>query len=46
MIDFGKHPILGVNVHAVDYERAVSTIVAAAAQGRPFAVSALAVHGV
>jgi N-acetylglucosaminyldiphosphoundecaprenol N-acetyl-beta-D-mannosaminyltransferase len=46
MINFGKFPILGVNVHAVDYEHAVSAIVTAASEGRPCSVSALAVHGV
>ncbi|MEM6336024.1 MAG: WecB/TagA/CpsF family glycosyltransferase [Bacteroidota bacterium] len=46
MINRGKHPILGVNVHAVDYEAAVQQIVDAAASCRPYAVSALAVHGV
>jgi N-acetylglucosaminyldiphosphoundecaprenol N-acetyl-beta-D-mannosaminyltransferase len=46
MINYGKHSILGVNVHAVDYEYAVATIVAAAKQQQPCAVSALAVHGV
>jgi N-acetylglucosaminyldiphosphoundecaprenol N-acetyl-beta-D-mannosaminyltransferase len=46
MINYGKYPILGVNVHAVDYEAAVATIVAAARAKQPFAVSALAVHGV
>ncbi len=46
MINKGKHSILGINVHAVDYEYAVSQIVAAAKQRQPYAVSALAVHGV
>ncbi len=46
MINKGKHSILGINVHAVDYEYAVAAIVAAAEQKQPFAVSALAVHGV
>lgn len=46
MINQGKHSILGVNVHAVDYEYAVATIVAAAEKKQPFSVSALAVHGV
>jgi N-acetylglucosaminyldiphosphoundecaprenol N-acetyl-beta-D-mannosaminyltransferase len=46
MINHGKHSILGVNVHAVDYEYAVAQIVTAAQQKQPFAVSALAVHGV
>jgi exopolysaccharide biosynthesis WecB/TagA/CpsF family protein len=46
MINKGKHSILGVNVHAVDYEYAVAKIIAAAAQKQPCAVSALAVHGV
>lgn len=38
--------MLGVNVHAVDYEHATRVIVEAALERRPFAVSALAVHGV
>jgi N-acetylglucosaminyldiphosphoundecaprenol N-acetyl-beta-D-mannosaminyltransferase len=46
MLNLGKFPILGVNIDAVDYEYAVSAIVAAAAEPRPFAVSATAVHGV
>ena len=46
MINYGKHSILGVNIHAVDYESAVAQIVSAAQQKQPFAVSALAVHGV
>jgi N-acetylglucosaminyldiphosphoundecaprenol N-acetyl-beta-D-mannosaminyltransferase len=46
MINHGKYPILGVNVHAVDYETAVATIVTAAKARQPCAVSALAVHGV
>jgi N-acetylglucosaminyldiphosphoundecaprenol N-acetyl-beta-D-mannosaminyltransferase len=46
MIDRGRHPILGVNVSAVDYEAAVVRIVDAAQNRQPLAVSALAVHGV
>ena len=46
MINLGKFPVLGVNVHAVDYEFAVHSITEAAAAGRPLSVSALAVHGV
>ncbi|OWY63881.1 glycosyltransferase [cyanobacterium TDX16] len=46
MIGHGKHCILGVNIHAVDYEYAVAKIVVAAENKQPFAVSALAVHGV
>lgn len=46
MINHGKHCILGVNVHAVDYEFAVAKIVAAAENKQPCSVSALAVHGV
>jgi N-acetylglucosaminyldiphosphoundecaprenol N-acetyl-beta-D-mannosaminyltransferase len=46
MINQGKHSVLGINVHAVDYEYAVDTIVDAAAHHQPLAVSALAVHGV
>lgn len=46
MINMGKFPVLGVNVHAVDYAYAVHTIVSAAKAGTPCSVSALAVHGV
>ncbi|MGA2535666.1 MAG: WecB/TagA/CpsF family glycosyltransferase [Terracidiphilus sp.] len=46
MIDRGKHNLLGVQVNVVDYEAAVGAIMAAAREGRGFAVSALAVHGV
>jgi N-acetylglucosaminyldiphosphoundecaprenol N-acetyl-beta-D-mannosaminyltransferase len=46
MINQGKHPILGIYVHAVDYDYAVEQIVTAARQRAPYAVSALAVHGV
>ncbi len=46
MLDFGKHNILGVGINAVDYESAVEKIISAANEKRPFAVSALAVHGV
>ncbi len=46
MIDFGKHNILGVGINAVDYDAAVEKIISAAHKKRPFAVSALAVHGV
>ena len=46
MINKGKFNVLGVNLHAVDYEYAVANILSAARQRRPLAVSALAVHGV
>ena len=46
MIDYGKFNLIGVNVHAVDYQAAVSKIVSASRDRRPFGVSALAVHGV
>lgn len=46
MINQGKYSILGINVHAVDYDYAVDKIIAAAQQKAPYAVSALAVHGV
>ncbi len=46
MIDLGKVSILGVEVDAVDYEAATARIIDAARDGRPYAVSALAVHGV
>jgi len=45
MIDRGRHSILGILIHAVDYETAVERILAAAREKRSFAVSALAVHG-
>jgi len=46
MIDTGKVSVLGVQVDAVDYEGAVKRIIDAARDGRPYSVSALAVHGV
>src|SRR5688572_27514599 len=46
MIDHGKKNVLGVMIDAVDYEAAVDRIIQAADEGRPYAVSALAVHGV
>lgn len=46
MIQKGKHSVLGINVHAVDYEGALATIIEAAEKKHPCAVSALAVHGV
>lgn len=46
MINRGKHSILGINIHAIDYEYAVNKIVTAAEKKAPYAVSALAVHGV
>ncbi|CAN5424131.1 WecB/TagA/CpsF family glycosyltransferase [soil metagenome] len=46
MIDRGRHPVLGVQVHAVDYEAAVARIIDAANARQPLGVAALAVHGV
>ncbi|MEG4806797.1 WecB/TagA/CpsF family glycosyltransferase [Microcoleus sp. F8-D3] len=46
MIDKGKKNVLGILVNAVNYEAAVSKIIAAASAGQPMSVSALAVHGV
>lgn len=46
MIDKGKVSVLGVHVDAVDYEAAVERIIAAALANEPYAISALAVHGV
>lgn len=46
MIDHGKFNIVGVNIHAVDYEAATSKIIEAAKSRKPLGVSALAVHGV
>src|SRR5437870_13113430 len=41
-----KHSVLGVLVDATDYDRATAAVLDAAREGRPFAVTALAVHGV
>ena len=46
MIDAGKRLLLGVRLDAVDYDGALSRILAAARAGQPLGVSALAVHGV
>lgn len=46
MIDRGRHNVLGIGIHAVDYDAAVGRIIAAAQARQPLAVSALAVHGV
>jgi len=46
MRDLGKQNVLGVLVDAVDYEAAAEKIIGAARDGRAFAGSALAVHGV
>ena len=46
VIDAGKRVLLGVRLDAVDYEAALSRILAAARAGQPLGVSALAVHGV
>jgi N-acetylglucosaminyldiphosphoundecaprenol N-acetyl-beta-D-mannosaminyltransferase len=46
MMDLGKRSVIGVLVDAVDDEAAVARIVDAAKAGRPYAVTALAVHGV
>jgi N-acetylglucosaminyldiphosphoundecaprenol N-acetyl-beta-D-mannosaminyltransferase len=44
--DLGKYNVLGVCVDAVDYEGAEERVLAAARDNRPFAGTALAVHGV
>ena len=46
MIDLGKVDVIGVRVDAVDYDAAVTRIIDAAIEQRPYRVSALAVHGV
>ena len=46
MISEGKKNVLGILVDAVDYEGAEEAIIRAAREKRPFAVSALAVHGI
>ena len=45
-INKGRHSILGINIHAVNYAYAVEKIVEAAENRQPYTVSALAVHGV
>lgn len=46
MIARGKRNVLGVLVDVVDYEAATEQVIAAAQERRPFALTALAVHGV
>jgi len=46
MLSPPRFNILGVGVHALDYQQATACIVDAAREKRPFAVTALAVHGV
>lgn len=46
MINHGKKNVIGLLIDSVDYEAAVELITSAAQARRPFAVSALAVHGV
>ncbi|MDQ3752073.1 MAG: WecB/TagA/CpsF family glycosyltransferase [Actinomycetota bacterium] len=46
MKDSGKQNVVGVLIDAVDYGSAVERITEAALEGRPYSVSALAVHGV
>jgi N-acetylglucosaminyldiphosphoundecaprenol N-acetyl-beta-D-mannosaminyltransferase len=46
VIDAGKRNVLGISIDVVDYDAAESRILAAARDRRPFAVTALAVHGV
>jgi N-acetylglucosaminyldiphosphoundecaprenol N-acetyl-beta-D-mannosaminyltransferase len=41
-----KHSVLGVLVDATTYDAAAEAVLAAARDGRPFALTALAVHGV
>ncbi|HEX6969694.1 MAG TPA: WecB/TagA/CpsF family glycosyltransferase [Micromonosporaceae bacterium] len=42
----GKYDLLGVLVDALDYDAAVERVLAAARKRQPFALTALAVHGV
>jgi UDP-N-acetyl-D-mannosaminuronic acid transferase (WecB/TagA/CpsF family) len=46
VVNLGSKNILGILVHAVDYDAALELILGAATEGRRMAVSALAVHGV
>jgi N-acetylglucosaminyldiphosphoundecaprenol N-acetyl-beta-D-mannosaminyltransferase len=45
VLDAGKKSVLGILINAVDYDAAVTRILAAARERRSMAVSALAVHG-
>lgn len=45
-VDAGKRDLLGVLVNALDYEAAIGKVLTAARERRPFALTALAVHGV
>lgn len=45
-IDAGKRDLLGVLVDALDYDAAIGKVLAAVRERRPFALTALAVHGV
>lgn len=45
-MDPAKHSVLGVLVDACDYRAATGQIIAAAGDGRPFAMTAIAVHGI
>lgn len=46
MIDAGKHNVVGIQVHAVDYDAAVEKIILAAHRSEPMSVAAVSVHGV
>ena len=46
MKNYGKFPVLGIGIHAVDYEYVVSEVVRCGKEGSVLSVSALAVHGV
>lgn len=45
-LDAGKQDLLGVLVDALDYDAAIGKVLAAVRERRPFALTALAVHGV
>ena len=46
MIDAGKHNVVGIQVHAVDYAAAVEKIIGAAHRDEPMSIAAVSVHGV
>jgi exopolysaccharide biosynthesis WecB/TagA/CpsF family protein len=46
MIDAGKHNVVGVQVHAIDYDAAVEKIIGAAHRSEPMSIAAVSVHGV
>lgn len=45
-MNLGRHPVLGVDIDAIDYDEATRQIIASAREGRWLGLAALPVHGV